>query len=266
MSSAAVTVATGVEGAVSPNTHLQLDGPRVVSFKDKGHAYTYHLPRISAADWQKFFEGALFESERASKHSSRTRFDQRSPGVEMVRRLVQKVEGYAGQLPANFRDILPHGHVVKVSEMLQDVRFPESRPEGPMSLGGIEVRLVAAWGSSTPGAMVEYDVVHRFHSPTVEQERKYLRSISEAEVMTVGGDRRQRTRVPSKCGALIKLYDELIAEVEGYAVNGQTLTPAQVAAEMDAFHKVCAVQQVFATPDDDDEAAAAGEAGEVKAA
>ena len=48
---------------------------------------------------------------------------------------------------------------------------------------------------------------------------------------------------------LVDFYDQLIASVEGYTLRGQPLASAdQIRAEMDAAHKVIAVEQLFAAP------------------
>jgi hypothetical protein len=62
----------------------------------------------------------------------------------------------------------------------------------------------------------------------------------------------------NKAPLLAKIYDELIVAVEGYAVGGQPLEGAErIRKEMDMFHKVGAVTQLFEIPDGEDAEVAA---------
>jgi hypothetical protein len=90
-------------------------------------------------------------------------------------------------------------------------------------------------------------LVHRFNPPTAEHKRKYNRAISQTRVI---GDARSGTTVfQGRQRLLVEFYDQLIASVEGYALRGQPLaSPEQIRAEMDAVHKIVAVQQLFASP------------------
>lgn len=87
-------------------------------------------------------------------------------------------------------------------------------------------------------------LLHRFRPPSVEAERAYRRLLSET--LLVRGSRNPRTLLPARLPALVRLYDQLILGVEGYAVCGQPLVePAEIARRMDAWHKRLAVQALF---------------------
>lgn len=87
-------------------------------------------------------------------------------------------------------------------------------------------------------------LLHYFRPPSVEAERTYRRLLSET--LLVRGSRSPRTLLPARLPALVRLYDDLILRVEGYAVGGQLLaSPAEIARRMDAWHKRLAVQTLF---------------------
>ena len=87
-------------------------------------------------------------------------------------------------------------------------------------------------------------LVHRFHPPSVENERSYRRLLSET--LLVRGSRAPRTLLPARLPGLVRLYDQLILAVEGYSVAGQTpASSLQLIQHMDAWHKRVAVQALF---------------------
>jgi hypothetical protein len=86
---------------------------------------------------------------------------------------------------------------------------------------------------------------HVFESPTAEQNRRYRRDDSRAQI--IGGSRKGTTIFHGAQRALAALYDELIVSVAGYAVNGVALEGREeIARHMDTYHKVAAAAQLFA--------------------
>jgi len=246
---------TGGEAAVPPSAQLlELTGKRVVSFKDRGQAITFFFRRLTAADWQKFFAGCVFETERIGATQTR-RIDHRTAGMELVESALLDAVGYklrdGADLTAlpSWQKRIPAGHKVAAAELLQKVSESQDDVERWFDPEAQEVYLDAAWGSETPGKMMKYSgLVHRFTPPTAEHERKYNRASSEARV--VGGSRAGRTIYPGRQELLIAIYDQLIITVEGYSVNGKPLEdPKEIRSEMDAAHKVTAVQALFAVPE-----------------
>jgi len=87
-------------------------------------------------------------------------------------------------------------------------------------------------------------LIHRFHPPSVENERTYRRLLSET--LLVRGSRAPRTLLPARLPGLVRLYDQLILGVEGYAIENQpSASGPQLIQSMDAWHKRVAVQAVF---------------------
>jgi len=257
---ARATVETGHAPSLLPLDAAE----RVVSFKHRGWPYSFIFPRITAADWERFFSGISISSQNEGKVQT-TVVDLSTAGMALVESKVERVEGYQpGFLERpEWKTLLPVGHVKAAAELLRQVALAKedtSRPIDPLSL---EVTLEAAWNSDKPGSMAHYSgLVHRFNPPTAEHRRKHNRAMSEMRV--VGGSRAGRTIYIPRQQILSKFYDELVISVEGFAVGGRTLAdPAEIKREMDAYHKVVAVQQLFETPDDLD---SEGEAEEVNAA
>jgi hypothetical protein len=88
------------------------------------------------------------------------------------------------------------------------------------------------------------NLVHFFEAPTAEQYQRYRRDDSRAQI--VGGSRKGMTIYRGAQRTLATLYDELIASVAGYALNGVALVGReQIARHMDTYHKVAAIAALF---------------------
>jgi hypothetical protein len=229
---------------------LELDGERTVTFRDRGHAYTYTFSRIGAADWMRCFENTAITSRRDGKNGVVCITDVDSASMELVENKVIKAEGYDGDFmqDAKWKQFLPFGHVRAAAQLLRDGNISpadDSRPLNPLK---VEVSIDAKWNMSAPGEMRQFSgLIHRFHPPTGEHKRKYNRAVSQTRV--VGDPRSGTTIFNGGHRMLVDFYDQLIASVEGYMLRGQPLTSAeQIRAEMDAAHKVIAVEQLFAAP------------------
>ena len=230
---------------------LPLDSPeRVITFKHRGWPYTYSFRRITHEDWQRFFNGIVLTSQNQGKVET-TVFDFTTAGAALVEATLLRVEGYAGAFEERqeWRALLPIGHVKAAAELLRKVQVSEQEAEVPIDPLSIEVAVDAAWGTAD-GAMGFYrGLLHRFGPPTVEHRRKYNRAVNELRV--IGGSRTGKTVYVPRQKVLLGFYDELVTGVEGYSVAGEPLRDlVSVRREMDAFHKVVAVQQLFETPDE----------------
>lgn len=239
--------------------NLELQGDRVVSFTDRGVPFTYTLNRIRPEDWKKFWAELQINTQVEKNQRTRTS-DNTSPAVDLVTRLVKSVDGYKLTSDApftsmpNWRERLPLGHRAHVGSQLQDVRFDDGAdfvfdPEYEV------VKLRARWGSNEPGTMVEHSgLIHRLNPVTGEQQRRVRRAQSQSIV--VGGSRSDQTIYPSIHHLYVELYDELIVNVEGYAVGGSPISTADEArGQMDAMHKFGAVMALFRSPETEVEAA-----------
>ena len=230
---------------------IELSGERRVSFKDKGQAFTMAFRRITDTDWRKYFNGMALESERIGTQRV-DRFDFTSAGIALVNECLVQVKGYRSRTgdfmaQANWRDAIPYGHKAMAVGLLTSVTSSTADVELFFEPDVQEVVLDAKWGSDDPGKMTQYSgLVHRFQQVTLEHQRRYNRATSEARV--VGGSRSGRTIYPGRHGMLADMYDELIVEVNGYAFKGGMDTAA-IKAEMDTFHKVAAVTELFAVPE-----------------
>jgi uncharacterized protein (UPF0297 family) len=242
-----------MENANKATVNLELAGNRTVSFTDRGRAFGLVFRQIGDSDWKKFFACITAETERDGD-TRIDRFDFRSAGMELVESCLVSAAGYKidGQGTAlesipGWQKRIPYGHKVKAAELLQDVSLSTSQRDVFIS-DTEEVVLRAKWGSSTLGCMNEFDgLIHRFSQPEAGHLQKYNRSMSETR--TSGGNGKPlRTVYPARQALFIQLYDELIDSVEGYALSGDptiALNLDQIRNQMDAFHKVVALQKLF---------------------
>jgi hypothetical protein len=233
---------------------LPLDGERAVSFTDRGHALTFIFRRITQAEWLKVFAGVCVEKQKDGEGQLLT-LDFDSALVSMVEANLVRVEGYKAKdgveitaIP-NWQQRIRPGHKLLAGQLLQSVGVSDSDREYSFDSEHDEVVLDAAWGSSTPGKMTEYrGLIHRFKPATEQQYKRYYRALSESRV--VGGSRTGRTIYGNRRTILIELYDDLIAEVDGYSIGGQPLASReQIVQEMDGLHKVISIAELFAAPD-----------------
>jgi hypothetical protein len=231
---------------------LELDGERSVTFRDRGHAYTYTFSRIGSVDWLHYFEGVAITSRREGKNGVVETLDLESAGVDLVESKVVKAEGYAGDFMSDpkWKQCLPFGHVRAAAQLLRDGNISPVDDSQPLNPLKVEVAIDAKWNVSKPGEMRQFGgLLHRFNPPTAEHKRKYNRAISQTRV--IGDARSGITVFQGRQRLLVEFYDQLIASVEGYALRGQPLaSPEQIRAEMDAVHKIIAAQQLFASPAD----------------
>lgn len=232
-----------------------------------GRAYRLrHLFRPPApADWFAYeaaLEMAVEELPPASDSEEPCyRLQVRSTDAALLlwNRLALRVEGYelpSGHDSSDWRALIPLAHkeaAVSALNLVAPAQTPPLPSPGdeaannffPLLAGERLVVLEAVVaGRAYPR------LLHRFRPPSVEAERAYRRLLSET--LLVRGTRTPRTLLPARLPALVRLYDELILGVEGYAVGGQPLaSPAEIARRMDAWHKRLAVQTLFgetATP------------------
>ncbi len=253
--------AGGAEGAMLP-----LDAQRAVTFKDGKFPYTFYFSRITQRDWERYFEGITYTSHHEGK-AQVTVLELDLPGIELVERKLERVEGYEPGPASTSHASTSHGvpappftatpgwqsrllprHTRPAAWLLRAVSPSSAEDERPIDPFCAEVRLDAAWGMSAPGRMASYKgLVHRFSPPTLEHKRSFYFAGSVTRV--VGGSRHGKTIHSLRHKLLLALYDELILAVEGYSVAGQPLLdPPQIRREMDAYHKVKAVELLFVAP------------------
>ncbi|HEY6349604.1 MAG TPA: hypothetical protein VI636_09365 [Candidatus Angelobacter sp.] len=228
---------------------LPLDEPRVIAVKDGKLTYKFHFRRITADDWNQFFEG-IHSSSRQEQQSQVNTIDISTPGIELVERTLVKVEGYVSRFDTakpGWQQKVPPRHSGQLSWILRSVAQSEDSGESPFDPERQAVHLDAVWSQTGPGAQVAMfkGLVHYFNPPTAEDKRRYFRALSMTKV--VGGSRKGTTIHPSRHRVLIEMYDRLIHSVDGYAVSGKPLAndSALIQREMDAYHKTQAVIALF---------------------
>jgi len=213
----------------------------------------YDLPGHSRPSGHDFSRAETIAEERAGELPAG------SPGSQQA--------GWVGTPPANaadWRTLIPLAHKEAAVNALTLVApaQPHGSPNNkstnnyfPLLADEVPIVLEAVVaGAAYPR------LVHRFRPPTVEAERAYRRLL--AETLIVRGSRTPRTLLPPRLPGLVKLYDQLILGVEGYARNGQPLgTGSDAARHVDAWHKRAAVQALFGdllTPHLDEQASDIG--------
>ena len=136
---------------------------------------------------------------------------------------------------------MPLAHRLAVANVLTSAYVPDQDMQG---FG--QVPLVAIWSVAEGGSMRRHkNLVHTFEEPTAEQNRRYRREDSRAQI--VGGSRKGTTVYHGAQRALAALYDELIVSVEGYSVGDAPLVGREmIALHMDTFHQVASVVRLFA--------------------
>lgn len=245
---------SAMENEPKPETLLPLDGERVVTFGDRGINYVFYFSRITQADWEHCFAGMYLSSHNEGKQEV-TVLDTTTPGIELVEKKLVKVDGYAEGYNSkpDWQSFVPPRHSRPAWQLLTAVA-PSSVPADRFLPEHFEAVLDAGWGMERPGRMAAYlGLTHVFSPLTAEQKRRYSRATSETRVI---GDRKHgRTLFIPKQPLLLKIYDELILSVKGYALNGVPLADRKdIIREMDAYHKVRAAEQLFMGFNEDDDA------------
>ncbi|MBI4462676.1 MAG: hypothetical protein HY653_07215 [Acidobacteria bacterium] len=164
-------------------------------------------------------------------------------------------EGSAGRIVSNpasgvggrqdWRELIPLSHKEAAVHALTLVAPAQplliDSPNGHFPLFAEEIPVVL---EAAVAGLAYPRLVHRFRPPSVAHERAYRRLL--AETVIVRGSRAPRALIPARLPALVRLYDQLILGVEGYAINTQPpASRLEVIQSMDAWHKRVAVQALF---------------------
>ena len=234
--------------AETPDTPslLMLDEPRVLAIRDGKFTYTFNFRRIAQPDWEHYFTD-LYVASRNEGNAQLNTTDLNTAGILLLESTLTKVTGYAREMTTqeDFKKILAR-HSIPVSWMLRSVGISTVEDDKPLDCDSIEARIDALWSQTTPGDEVTLykGLVHRFAPPALEQKKRYLRNGSISRV--VGGARKGTTIYSLRNRVMLELYDQLIQSVDGYGVAGKPLESVeQIRREMDAYHKVEAVGQLF---------------------
>jgi hypothetical protein len=239
---------------------IELAGERHIAIKDRGNLLRFTLDPIGREAWLKYFEGIVSTSENRGREQHNT-FDATSPLLALVGEALTDANGY--KLPAGVAKLsdiadwkakVPFAHRVAVGSVLTSVTAMADA-DGDDAVFGLDVvQLESLWNCDVNGVQfLHRPLVHRFTTPTFEQERRYMRDQAKSKV--VGGSRTGKTIWTGVQRVLIELYDELVVSVEGYTLNGEPLDHMvgatireRIIQHMDAYHKVVAAQQLFRAP------------------
>jgi hypothetical protein len=231
---------------------IELNAPRTIVIEDRGKKYTLTLARILKKHWLRYFEGILSTSENQGGKRL-DHFDSSAARLELVEQCLISAKGYAlpdGKISIDqvedWKSMLPLSHRLGVANAIITVRVSETTEDTQIALGQESVFLNAVWGADADGVMREFrGLHHNFKTPTADQQRRFARDNTRSRV--IGGSRNGKTQWLGAQATLAELYDELVVSVEGYAVDGaEQLDRATIVEYMDTYHKVAAVDALFA--------------------
>jgi hypothetical protein len=202
---------------------LPLDIPRTIVLKgaDK-KVFSYHFRRITLQDWQQFFAGIVHQTLQRGQYRE-TVYESESAQVELVDRCLKSVEGYSGLVDLkNWKAALPLKHRLGVGLVLRNVGPSRNQGNGVQLADLVEVKLDAAWSAAESGKTTMYSgLVHRFRQPSIADLRKFNFEIARTRVEGTSED--GITIYPARQLVAMKIYDELIEEVEGYECFAEPL-------------------------------------------
>jgi hypothetical protein len=230
---------------------IELKKPRIIVIEDRGKQYSLTLARILKKQWLRYFEGILSTSENQNGKRVDS-FDSSAARLALVEECLIGATGYA--LPdgktsidqvEGWKALLPLSHRLGVANAIISVSASDPSDDVPIALGQESVYIDAVWSAGDDGAMRKFKGLrHNFTVPTADQQRHFSRDSSRSRV--IGGSRNGKTQWLGAQATLADLYDELIVSVDGYTVDGETPDREAIVEYMDTYHKVAAVDQLFA--------------------
>lgn len=211
---------------------IDLALPRKIVIRQGALCVAHQIMPIPQGAWFKYFDGITSTAEREGKQVVQ-RIDASSAGVALVEELLARDGGSTS---------IPLAHKLALANVLTSA-YAAPPEDGDL---GEAVRLHCIWSAGDGDAMRRYkNLIHKFETPTAEQNRRYRRDDSRAQI--ISGSRKGTTIFHGAQRTLAALYDELIVSVAGYAVNGVALEGRdEIARHMDTYHKVAAAAQLFA--------------------
>ncbi len=213
---------------------------RTVRLKFGGKTARHIFRRLTFSDWWGFLKDSRTEmilQGDSWSHESRTD----EAAIALWDRAIVRVEGY--RVGEDWKEKMPASHKIAAVGLLQEVVAVPSSEEDDLDLEADRrtVTLKAAWNGQ-----VFHRLQHIFRVPEQEQTLTYRRLM--AEFFRKSSRRQSTTRVvvPVRLSGLVKLYDRLIEEAEGY-------TGFRAPREMDPLHKQAAVLALFDSPQEESE-------------
>jgi hypothetical protein len=208
---------------------LHLDAPRVITLKSARGEFKYKTRRVTLKDWERCFQSIVDQSMRVDGEFQKV-FDNQGALVELADQVLLDVD------PSK----LPVSHRLAVGSALQTAVAMDPEKE----LFDVEtVNLAAIW--TTEGESRAFEgLVHHFHPLSLADIKKFR--FESVRVRVKGDGKNSVTVYPSRLAIAMKMYDDLIESVEGYAVGGAPLTSkADIVREMDGAPKAAAALHLF---------------------
>ncbi len=203
-------------------------------------------------DYERNLRGCIESVE--SEGEEALRFDARTleAAASLYDRIIRRTEGYrAGEktiavpvekIPLDHKEMVVRGLAnVAPAAVPPSSQAEPDLPPAAFSLDSeaIEVTLEAGRNGNT-----HRNLVHVFRPPTAAETIEFSRVSSHA--LYVRGSKTLKSILPSRLPGLVALYDKLIEQVRGYAVDGAPVTDrAVIAKQMDPLHKKVALQNLF---------------------
>ena len=172
--------------------------------------------------------------------------------VSLWDKLALRTEGYGGfseQPPENWKSLVPAPHKLPAVKLLAQVFSKETDEDAGYSFDPSRAQVVLEAGRS---GQICSPLRHFLQWPMERQQKDF--SALGSRTYIVRGSRTGKTLIPSTLKELVRLYDELILEVQGYTVNGQVPTRDQAVQGMDALHKQTVILGLFSAKRADSDA------------
>jgi hypothetical protein len=236
----------------TPPALLALDESRVIRLTVGKTQISYEFNPIGEKEWRRCMEAAVTKVEQTG--DERIRSNDEAPALaELFTRCVREIMGYKGTDAMTLPQIVarvPFRHRVAVAQVLRAVSVSSATDEATLS-DYSEVKLDCPWTADEAGQMQMFTgLVHRFKQPSLDQYRKWR--LGTARNLTSGDADNGVTVYPSRLAVALGLYDEMIAEVDGYSFNRAPLVDVEdIKVAMDGMHKARAVMELFDRNEED---------------
>jgi hypothetical protein len=209
---------------------LNLDVPRVITLKSKSGEFVYKTRRVTLKDWEQCFLGFIDQSLRVDGEFQKV-YDADSSLIELADRVI--VDCNTAKVPFSHR--LAVGAVLRTATPVED--------SGAEVMDRVVIGLGAVWPVEGASQVFE-GLLHCFRYPSIEDLKRWKFENSRVRVRGEGKD--SVSSYPSRLAIAMKLYDDLIESVDGYAVGGSPLEGKEnIVREMDGAHKAMAVMALF---------------------
>jgi len=224
------------EQGISADGLFPLDAPEfAVRFKSGTKVFRHVFRRITAADWEAYYDAAISESadEGGDAESS-----WQEASFVLYDRTILRIEGYQtrdGRKPEElptWPHCVPQKHRLFAVAILCETVGSIAKDTFTIGAGdttSVSFVIVRDEGESSTSKQF-FGVTHHFSLPTADHWRRFVSA---------------RSKFPALYGAVISLYDELAVFAEGYSVGGMPIASEQLRREMFVPHKIYAVAALF---------------------